>query len=32
MNAHPHDHEGALETVYVLHFEPAYRHARPYID
>jgi hypothetical protein len=31
MNAHPHDYEGQLGTVYVLHFEPAYRHARHYV-
>src|SRR3954452_8463461 len=31
MNAHPHDHEGQPGTVYVLHFEPAYHHARHYI-
>jgi predicted GIY-YIG superfamily endonuclease len=31
MNAHPHDHDGQLGTVYVLHFEPAYGHARHYI-
>ena len=31
MNAHPHDQEGQVGTVYVLHFEPAYRHARHYI-
>jgi predicted GIY-YIG superfamily endonuclease len=31
MDAHPHDHEGQPGTVYVLHFEPAYRHARHYV-
>lgn len=31
MNAHPDDYEGQLGTVYVLHFEPAYHHARHYI-
>ena len=31
MSAHPHDHDGQAGTVYVLHFEPAYRHARHYV-
>lgn len=31
MNAHPGDDDGVLGTVYVLHFEPAYRHARHYV-
>jgi len=31
MNRHPHDTVGVAGTVYVLHFEPAYRHARHYI-
>lgn len=31
MNAHPHDYDGQLGIVYVLHFEPAYRHARHYV-
>jgi hypothetical protein len=31
MNVHPGDHEGVLGTVYVLHFEPAYRHACHYV-
>jgi hypothetical protein len=31
MNAHPHDHEGQPGTVYVVHVEPAYHHARHYI-
>jgi hypothetical protein len=31
MNAHPHDDDGVPSTVYVLHFEPAYQHARHYI-
>jgi predicted GIY-YIG superfamily endonuclease len=31
MNAHPHDHDGQAGRVYVLHFEPAYRHARDYV-
>ena len=31
MNAHPHDHDGQAGLVYVLHFDPAYRHARHYI-
>jgi hypothetical protein len=31
MNAHPHDQDGQVGTVYVLHFEPAYRHARHYL-
>ena len=31
MNAHPHDHSGVVGTVYVLHLEPAYRHARHYV-
>ncbi len=31
MNVHPRDHEGQAGTIYVLHFEPAYRHARHYI-
>jgi predicted GIY-YIG superfamily endonuclease len=31
MNVHPHDHDGIAGTVYVLHFEPAYAHARHYI-
>jgi hypothetical protein len=31
MNAHPHDYDGVPGTVDVLHFEPAYRHARHYI-
>ena len=31
MNAHPHDHDGERGSVYVLHFEPAYHHARHYI-
>ena len=31
MNVHPRDHDGQAGTIYVLHFEPAYRHARHYI-
>ncbi len=31
MNRHPHDTVGVAGTVYVLHFEPAYHHARHYI-
>lgn len=31
MNAHEHDDDGVRGTVYVLHFDPAYRHARHYI-
>jgi predicted GIY-YIG superfamily endonuclease len=31
MNAHPHDHDGEPGTVYVLHFDPPYRHAGHYI-
>ena len=31
MNPHPGDDEGVPGTVYVLHFEPAYRHARHYV-
>ena len=31
MNAHPHDDSGVVGTVYILHFEPAYRHARHYV-
>jgi predicted GIY-YIG superfamily endonuclease len=31
MNTHPHDNDGQLGTVYVLHFDPAYRHARHYV-
>src|SRR3954447_5537183 len=31
MNAHPHNHDGELGTVYVLHLEPAYEHARHYL-
>jgi hypothetical protein len=28
VNAHEHDHDGIPGTVYVLHFDPAYHHAR----
>ena len=31
MNAHPHDNDGEFGTVYVLHFDPPYRHAGHYI-
>ena len=31
MNAHPGDDDGQPGVVYVLHFQPAYRHARHYI-
>ena len=31
MNTHPHDNDGQPGTVYILHFEPAYRHARHYV-
>lgn len=31
MNAHRQDNSGVVGTVYVLHFEPAYRHARHYV-
>jgi predicted GIY-YIG superfamily endonuclease len=31
VNAHPHDQDGEVGVVYVLHFEPAYRHARHYV-
>jgi hypothetical protein len=31
MNGHPHDFDGWVGSVYVLHFEPAYRHARHFI-
>jgi predicted GIY-YIG superfamily endonuclease len=31
VNAHPHDHVGESGTVYVLHFDPPYRHAGHYI-
>jgi predicted GIY-YIG superfamily endonuclease len=31
MNRHPHDGDGVAGTVYLLHFEPAYRHARHYV-
>jgi hypothetical protein len=31
MNAHPGDQDGVPGTVYVLHFEPGYRHARHYV-
>jgi predicted GIY-YIG superfamily endonuclease len=31
VNAHPHDNAGEPGTVYVLHFDPPYRHAGHYI-
>jgi hypothetical protein len=31
MNTHPGDHDGVTGTVYVLHLQPAYRHAQHYI-
>jgi len=31
MKAHPYDDDGIAGTVYVLHFDPAYRHARHYV-
>ncbi len=31
MNTHRQDDSGVVGTVYVLHFEPAYRHARHYV-
>lgn len=31
MNPHPGDDDGAPGTVYVLHLEPAYGHARHYV-
>jgi predicted GIY-YIG superfamily endonuclease len=31
VNAHPHDNDGESGTVYVLHFDPSYRHAGHYI-
>lgn len=31
VNTHPHDHDGEPGTVYVLHFDPPYRHAGHYI-
>ena len=31
MNTHPHDNDGQPGTVYILHFEPSYRHARHYV-
>jgi predicted GIY-YIG superfamily endonuclease len=31
MNAHAHDDDGVRGTVYVLHFDPPYRHAGHYI-
>lgn len=31
VNAHPHDNDGESGTVYVLHFDPPYRHAGHYI-
>jgi predicted GIY-YIG superfamily endonuclease len=31
VNAHPHDDDGEPGTVYVLHFDPPYRHAGHYI-
>lgn len=31
MKTHPGDDEGEAGTVYVLHFEPAYYHARHYV-
>jgi predicted GIY-YIG superfamily endonuclease len=31
MNAHPGDDDGVHGVVYLLHLEPAYRHARHYL-
>lgn len=31
MNAHAHDNDGVPGTVYVLHLDPAYKHASHYI-